>query len=198
MRHDLTTQPSLLVRIRDPLDAGAWAQFVEIYAPLVYGYLRKRSLQDADAADVAQEVMRTVSQTIGQWTYDPGRGTFRGWLLSVVNSRLTDFRRKQQRQLATMANAAAAHDAAFSNTAAASAEWDRDYQRQLFHAAAQQVREDFSNSSWQAFWQTAVEGKSASQAAQRLGVSTAAVYLAKARVMARIRQQLEILTGEPI
>lgn len=195
MTPDLITQPSLLVRIRNPRDAAAWSQFLEIYAPLVYGFLRKQGLQDADAADVAQEVLRTVSQTIGQWKYDPRRGTFRSWLLTVVHSRLADFRRRRQRQRAAV-NAAAEALSPQPIDGHSSAEWDRDYERQLFHAAASQVRGDFSETSWQSFWQSAVEARPAQEIAAALQISPAAVYLAKARVMARIRQQLDLLTGE--
>lgn len=196
MSHELLTQPSLLVRIRDTRDAVAWQQFVEIYAPLIYNHLRKQHLQDADAADVTQDVLRTVSQSIGQWNYDRGRGTFRGWLLSVVHSRLTDFRRGQQRHQAAVS--VAANAAQREPDDHSSAEWDRDYERQLFHAAATAVRGDFSDSSWQAFWLAAVQGRPAQEIATQLNISTAAVYLAKARVMARIREQLELLTGEPL
>jgi RNA polymerase sigma factor (sigma-70 family) len=195
MSHELLTQPSLLVRIRDPRNAAAWRQFVEIYAPLVYGFLRKHGLQDADAADVTQDVLRTVSQSIGQWNYDQQRGTFRGWLFSVVHSRLTDYHRRRRRQDAAVdAAASVLHP---NSDGQSSTEWDRDYERQLFQAAAQAVRGDFSDSSWQAFWLAAVEGRSAHDIAAKLHITEAAVYLAKARVMARIRQQLELLIGEP-
>ncbi|HZL88364.1 MAG TPA: sigma-70 family RNA polymerase sigma factor [Pirellulaceae bacterium] len=197
MSHDLITQPSLLVRIRDPRDAAAWNQFLEIYAPLVHGFLCKQGLQDADAADVTQEVLRTVSQSIGRWDYDPQRGKFRGWLLSVVHSRLGDFRRRQQRHQAAI-HAAVEVAGLHSADNNSSAEWDRDYERQLFHAAASQVRGDFSEASWRAFWLAAVEGNPAQEIAKSLGISAAAVYLAKARVMARIRDQFALLTGEPL
>ena len=196
MSPDLLTQPSLLVRIRDNRDAESWRQFVEIYAPLIYGYLRKNGLQDADAADVAQDVLRTVSQSIGQWNYDRQRGTFRGWLLSVIHSRLADFQRRQQKSRAAVQ--AAASIAQQRPDVRSSAEWDRDYERQLFHTAANQVRGDFSESSWQAFWLAAVDGKPARDVAEALNITPAAVYLAKARVMARIREQLELLAGEPL
>lgn len=194
MSHELLTQPSLLVRIRDTRDAAAWRQFIEIYAPLVYSHLRKQHLQDADAADVTQDVLRTVAQSIGEWNYDRKRGTFRGWLLSVVHSRLADFHRRQHRHRAAVSAAADLGHTAIDGRS--SAEWDRDYERQLFHAAAAAVRGDFSDSSWQAFWLAAVEGRPAQDIATHLNISTAAVYLAKARVMARIREQLELLTGE--
>jgi len=78
------TRPSLLVRIRDLKDGQAWSQFVKIYSPLIYRYARRCGLQDADAADVTQEVLRKVSRSIGQFEYDRQKGSFRGWLISVA------------------------------------------------------------------------------------------------------------------
>ena len=69
-----TTQPSLLVRLRDPRDNQAWDQFVEVYAPLVYGYLRKHGQQDADAADLTQDVLKTVAATASRFGYDREHG----------------------------------------------------------------------------------------------------------------------------
>jgi len=65
------TQPTLLLRIRDTEDEASWERFVKIYTPLVFGYCRKRGLQEADASDVAQEVMRTVAQLINRFEYAP-------------------------------------------------------------------------------------------------------------------------------
>jgi RNA polymerase sigma-70 factor (ECF subfamily) len=194
MSAELLTQPSLLVRIRQPQDAAAWRQFSQTYAPLVYDHLRKRGLQDADAADVAQDVLRSVAARIGQFDYDPARGSFRGWLLAVVQSRLADFRRRGQRQQALVAGAAA--NAPSEASAADSAEWNLDYERQVFHAAADRVRGDFGESAWRAFWLTAVEGQAAKEIATELDMSQAAVYLAKARVMKRIREEVQLLSGE--
>ena len=84
--------------MRDVNDDAAWTQFVEIYTPLIYGFCRTRGLQDADAADVAQETMRAVAQAIGQSEYDPHRGKFRNWLLTVVRSKFHNFLAKEQRR----------------------------------------------------------------------------------------------------
>src|SRR5206468_7504245 len=92
-----TTQPSLLVRIRDARDAEAWQQFVGVYAPLVYGYGRRRGLQDSDAADLTQEVLRSVAMAAGRFEYDPERGTFRGWLFTVLRHKLHNFRASRRR-----------------------------------------------------------------------------------------------------
>src|SRR5436309_1969714 len=86
------TRPSLLVRIRDTRNDQAWSQFVEVYAPLIYGFARKHGLQDADAADLTQDVLRVVASTIGGLEYDRQRGSFRGWLVTVVRNKLRNFR----------------------------------------------------------------------------------------------------------
>src|SRR5205807_4075476 len=85
------THPSLLLRIRDAGDRQAWVEFVEVYAPLVYGFARKHGLQDADAADLTQDVLQAVSGGIRRLDYDPRRGTFRGWLFTVVRNKLCNF-----------------------------------------------------------------------------------------------------------
>src|SRR5262245_49664169 len=85
------TRASLLVRIRDGRDHEAWGQFVELYAPVVYGFARKRGLQDADAADVMQDVLRSVASAADRLNYDPSRGTFRGWLYTVARNKVFNF-----------------------------------------------------------------------------------------------------------
>src|SRR5437016_12581192 len=92
------TRPSLLVRLRDPRDWQAWGQFVDAYAPLVYGFARKHGLQDADAADLTQDVLRAVAGAIGKLNYDPRRGSFRGWFFTVVRNKLRNFLSASKRQ----------------------------------------------------------------------------------------------------
>src|SRR5262249_30434198 len=94
------TRPSLLLRIRDVKDAEAWSQFVDLYAPMVYGFVRKHAPQAADAADWTQEVLRPIAATARHWEYDPRRGSFRGWLFTVVRNKLSSFvqRRKRHEQ----------------------------------------------------------------------------------------------------
>src|SRR5262245_53649626 len=90
------TRPSLLVRIRDARDAQAWQQFVKLYAPLIYGFVRKRGFQDCDAADLTQDVLRAVAGAVGRLDYDPKRGSFRGWLLTVVRHKVQNFAASRQ------------------------------------------------------------------------------------------------------
>src|SRR6188474_1656748 len=85
------TRASLLVQLRDGTNHAAWQEFVKLYGPVVYGFARKRGLQDADAADLMQEVMRSVSAAIGRLDYDRHQGTFRGWLFTITRNKVFNF-----------------------------------------------------------------------------------------------------------
>ena len=189
------TRPSLLVRIRDTGDRQAWSQFVEVYAPLVYGFARKHGLQDADAADLTQDVMQSVAGAVRALAYDPRRGSFRGWLHTVARNRLLDFRRKRQ--------ARGSGDTAVQAVLEAQPappepdpDWDRDYERRVFAWAAERVRVEFREPTWRAFWLTAVEGRPGDEAAAELGLSLGAVHVAKSRVLARLKETVRPLLEE--
>jgi RNA polymerase sigma factor (sigma-70 family) len=191
------TRPSLLVRLRDAADGDAWRLFVELYAPLVYRVARKRGLQDADAADVTQEVLQAVSRAVRRLEYDPARGTFRGWLGAVARSKLNNFLAARQR------NTPGSGDTAVQqllegrpDPADEDAQWEREYRQRLFAWAAEQVRPAFEGSTWRAFWGVAVEGRGAEEVGRELGLSVGAVYVAKSRVLARIRQAIQDVEAE--
>jgi RNA polymerase sigma factor (sigma-70 family) len=194
-----TTQPSLLVRLRDPRDADAWAQFVDLYAPLVYGHARRHGLQDADAADLTQSVLRAVAGSVARFDYDPRRGSFRGWLFTIVRNKLCSFlgrrddpgRGTGDTSTLRLLEAQAAPDEE-------SARWDAEYEQRLFAWAVDQVRPQVREATWQAFWQTAVEGRPGKEVAAALGLSLGAVHLAKSRVMARLKAVIgQALDDEP-
>src|SRR4029079_19280967 len=85
------TRASLLVQLRTGSNHIAWQEFVKLYAPFIYGFARKRGLQDADAADLMQDVMRSVSAAIGRLDYDRQQGTFRGWLFTITRNKILNF-----------------------------------------------------------------------------------------------------------
>ncbi|HEX8201265.1 MAG TPA: sigma-70 family RNA polymerase sigma factor [Isosphaeraceae bacterium] len=192
------TRPSLLVRIRDPQDERAWGEFLEIYTPLIYQLARRKGFQDADAADLAQEVFRTVASAIQRWDPDPSRGSFRGWLFRIARNLMINALAGQGRQPRgtgdTEANRLLGERAAPS--AEDSALFEAEYMRRVFAWAVERVRGEFREANWQAFWQTGVEGKDAGQVAGTLGMSVGAVYKSKSRVMARLRQVIQQVEGE--
>jgi RNA polymerase sigma factor (sigma-70 family) len=186
------TRPSLLVRLRDPHDADAWRQFVQVYGPAVYGYARKRGLQDADAADVMQEVLRSVMKAIGRLEYGTRQVSFRAWLFTLAHHRVCDFLARRTSPAQGTGDTAMIDLLEQQPAPAEDTElWDDECSHTRFAWAAERVRACVPATSWQAFWQTAVEGARAKEVAQRLGITVTMVYLAKSRVMARIKEQLE-------
>jgi RNA polymerase sigma factor (sigma-70 family) len=185
------TRPSLLVGLRDPQDGRAWSQFVAIYSPLVYRYARRRGLQESDSADVTQDVFRAVARGIRRFDYDPQRGSFRGWLIAVARSKLQDFLSKRDAKVEGVGGTTAMKlleqqpsgedDDAFI---------EREHRKCLFDWAVQQIHGEFQESTWQAFWQTGVEGKETKEAAASLGMTVGAVYIARSRVLARLKEKI--------
>jgi RNA polymerase sigma factor (sigma-70 family) len=196
MADALLTRASLLARLGDPEDRAAWAQFVDLYGRLIYGFARKHSLQDADAADLTQEVLVAVSQAMPRWRYDRRKGTFRGWLFGVTRHKLARFLKRRQAQPQGSGDTEMRLRLEDEPDPQMEADWEKEFQQQLFRLAAAQVQEHFAPKTWQAFWQTAVEGKSAAAVATSLGMSPGAVYVARSRVLARLSEQIRALEVE--
>src|SRR5262245_22883294 len=135
------TRASLLVRLRDSQDKGAWREFVDLYAPLVYGYLRKQGLQDADAADVSQEVLGAVVASIHRLDYDPNRGAFRNWLFTLVRRKLARWLTAQAHQAAGSGDSAT-HRLLEQVHGPVSIEqdWEAEWEQQVFAWACEQLR----------------------------------------------------------
>ena len=193
------TRPTLLLRLRNGRDEGAWSQFVDIYSPLIYRYLRGCGLQDADAADVMQEVLRSVEGGIGNFNHDGPQASFRGWLITVTRSRLRDHIQKKKRQTAGSGdtNVLSMLDNVPGN-GEFEQRWELEYQRHLFDWGVTRIRDDFQNHTWQAFWQTAVEQKEMQSVAENLGMSIGALYVARNRVIKRLRQVISAEIGEQL
>jgi RNA polymerase sigma-70 factor (ECF subfamily) len=186
----------LLFRLRDASDERAWQHFVEIYTPLIFRYCHGRGLQDGDAADVAQETMRAVAKAIGKFDYDPQRGKFRNWLLTVVQSKLQNFLAHRERQPTLAGETTLQRHVERSLSSADEFDWDTDYYRAIFSWAAERIRGEFQDSTWQAFWRTTIEERDGKEVAESLGMSVGAVYVAKSRVVARLKKELQSVDPE--
>lgn len=192
MSESPVTRPSLLLRLRDVDDGLAWGEFVALYAPLVYGYSRRAGLQDADAADLAQDVMLAVAQQMRDWSYDAAKGSFRGWLFTIARNRVRNWLSSQARKLDGSGDSAVqAGLNAVPVQAPDEAAWDEEFARRVFHWAARQVRGVVSEQTWRAFEMTAVQGRSGPETATELEMSLAAVYLARSRVMSRLKELVQ-------
>jgi RNA polymerase sigma-70 factor (ECF subfamily) len=193
------TSASLLVRIRDGRDQDAWRLFVQLYAPVVYGFARQRGLGDADAALVMQDVLRSVAGAGNRLNHDPTRGSFRGWLYTIARNKVFDFLDAGRHRPGRDGGDTGAHEKVEAqpepewNLAAA---WDEEYDRNLAAVALRRVQGQVQEATWQAFWRTAALGQSAREAGDALGMTPGAVHVARSRVLARIKDELRQLEAE--
>jgi RNA polymerase sigma factor (sigma-70 family) len=189
------TRVSLLVQIRDGANHAAWQEFVALYGPVVYGFARKRGLQDADAADVMQDVLRSISSAIGRLDYDRHQGTFRGWLFTITRNKVFNFlaaRRIRPQGAGDSSTGRLLAQQPDGSDAAAEA-WELEYQRRIAAVAMERIKSEFADNTWRAFWLTAVEGASAAEVTRQVGMSAGAIYVAKSRVLARLKEEVEAM-----
>lgn len=185
------TCPSFCYRLLDAGDAEAWVEFTASYAPLIRRYCQLRGMQEADAADVTQEVMLAVVRNIRRFKLQPNTGAFRGWLFTITRSKFNDWLHRRRHEPERVGGTFALE---FVETQA----WqepdqvgEREEEWHLFHRACHRVRGQFEDSTWQAFWKLSVEGHSGQDVAQALGISVGAVYIAKSRVLSRLKQSVQ-------
>lgn len=180
------TRQSLIRRIKDTRDEAAWAAFVDIYAPLVYGYCRRRGLQDNDAADVAQEVMAQVARAIRNFEYRPEVGRFRDWLGTIARNKLSNYLRAGRREVLGLVDVG--DRLAWDRSCDVDPVWADEFNTQILRAALDEARPHFERATWRAFELTWLEDRPAAEAARVLDVPIEAVYLAKSRVLKRLRE----------
>ena len=187
------TRVTLLARLKSGRDDVAWGEFVQLYAPVIYGFARKRGLQDSDAADLMQEVLRSVARNADRMEYDPNRGTFRGWLYTVTRNKIYNFLNSQRNRPRAIGDSGARErlEAVPDRAAEPDGDWELEYQRRLSAKAMDIVRDEFQPNTWKAFWGAAVEGRPAAEVGGELGMTPGAVYVAKSRVLARLREEVQ-------
>lgn len=198
IRESPVTRASLLVRLRDGSNHEAWREFLELYSPLIYGFVRNRGLQDADAADLLQDVLRSVAGAVERLEYDKQKGGFRAWLFTITRNKLATFLTSRRSHYQASGDSGQ-HEVLNSHPDRSSDlehEWEREFQRQLAARAMQTIQTEFEDKTWQAFWQTAVDGLPAAEVSRRIGLSAGAIYVAKSRVLARLKEEIERLQAE--
>jgi RNA polymerase sigma factor (sigma-70 family) len=187
---------TLLTRIKDETDVDAWREFVRLYGPVVYGFARKRGLGDAEAADLMQEVLRSVPRNAETMEYDPNRGTFRDWLFAVSHNKICNFLSTQSNRPRWAGVSGFPITSGPDREAEPDSDWDTVYQRQFAAKAMDRVKRVFRSSIWQAFWKTAVSGRPVQDVGSELKMTPGAVHVAKCRVLTRLREEVQRLQAE--
>lgn len=184
------TRESLILRLPTAGDAAAWQEFAAIYEPLVYRFARRRGLQDADARELVQNVFVAVARAVSNWRPDPNRGKFRTWLFRIARNQLINLVSKR-RDVKGSGRSSALLSLQQIVDRNSDQEMELDYRRELFRAAAIVVRKQFQASTWQAFWKTTIDGMSIEDAVAELGMSACSIYIARSRVVHRLRETIQ-------
>jgi RNA polymerase sigma-70 factor, ECF subfamily len=180
-----TTPVSLLERLRQSEDSDAWVRFVELATPFLFDVARRNGLQEADAADVVQDVFVVLAQKLPEFRYEPAR-SFRSWLRTILINRCRDRHRRHAAALALPAGRPL--PVAPSDPAECFA--DDEYRRALAVRALRLMQSEFTEATWRACWEQVVNDRAAADVARELGMTLNMAYLARSRVLARLRQEL--------
>lgn len=182
----VTTQSSLLIRLRTRDDSAAWSRFVRLYTPLIHHWVTRLGVESNQVNDLVQEVFMVLLGRVS-WVAQNPPDHFRGWLRIVTVNKCRDYfrrnRRKSEPQFLEQLEVAIKDPAAVLT--------EREYQVFVAQSAMQLMKDAFSETTWRACWETVVCGRTASDVARELRISENAVYLARGRVLKRLRVELE-------
>lgn len=186
------TRASLILRLKDAEDVAAWDEFAAIYAPVIFRVATSRGFQAADAENLVQEVFLAVANSVASWLERDDRGRFRAWLLRIARNESVDM--LTERATRPLGRDGSTADRDLANLPARdefSSALDLEYERAVFHWAAEQVRAAVSVQTWDAFWLTSIDGLSVNEVAERLNTRPGNVYVSRSRVMSRVKQLVQ-------
>jgi RNA polymerase sigma-70 factor (ECF subfamily) len=184
------TPKSLLARARAN-DGGAWTELMGLYRPLVLFWCGRWGVAKDDAEDVAQEVFAAVARDLGGFRHDRPGDTFRGWLRAITHNQVQlHFRRNRGRAVAVGGSEAWRQMEAVADPLPDREEGEDAEMKLLYRRALEQVRSEFEESTWRAFWLTAIDGPAPAALTEELGMSAPAIRQAKCRVLRRIKEEL--------
>lgn len=180
------TPVSLLERLRQPGDTNSWPRFVELYTPLLLSWARRTGLQEADAADLVQDVFTVLVRKLPEFEYDPTR-SFRSWLRTITRNKWRERLRKQ----AGVPAGTHAGLQEIPDPLDAEPFWETEYQGFLTRELLRILETEFQPATWKACWETVAKGRSAADVGKELNLSAGAVRAAKFRVLCRLRAELK-------
>jgi RNA polymerase sigma-70 factor (ECF subfamily) len=194
--HDSGTRVTLLGRLRrDPTNQAAWEEFVEHYGRKIYVWCLRWNLQEADAQDVTQNVLLKLAGKMREFEYDSGR-SFRAWLKTIARYACSDF--LEGRSHPGQGSGDSRVNRMLKSVEARKdllKELDEEFDRELLQEAMQRARLRVAPQTWQAFQLTMLEGLSGAEAASRIPMQVAQVFVAKRRVQKMLKEEIARLEG---
>ncbi len=193
-----TTNAHMIFRLANTEDQQAWDEFINIYTPLLNQTARRLGLSSHDASDAVQEVLVHLISVISKWRPDGQSASFRRWIAKVARHRMI---RMLQRKDALRFKGMAEQDRSFFLAQLAAPDqskvtFDLAFRKQVFRFVADRIQGEFKVKTWQAFWLTYVQQQPIAEVAGQLSLSVGAVYIARSRVMNRLREMVERLMDD--
>ena len=184
------TSVSLLDRLRSQPDGPSWRRLVDLYTPLIHGWLRRYEVQPQDADDLVQEVLSRVVRDLPHFEHDRRRGAFRCWLRTITANQLRTFwRARQHRPVVGGSDLERRIEQLEDPASHLSKLWDQEHDRHVLARLLDLVQPEFSPTTWAAFRRVTLDGVRPADVAVELGISVNAVWLAKSHVLRRLRQE---------
>jgi RNA polymerase sigma-70 factor (ECF subfamily) len=181
------TSTGLLLRVRDPGDHAAWSRLVTLYTPLLAAWVSRAAVPSQDAADMVQEILMAVAREMPNFEYDSSKGSFRGWLRTILSHRVLNYRRASHSMPTQPVDEDLLQKLA-DPTSDLSRAWEEEHDRHVVARLLETVRPEFGDSVWQAFVQVVLDGERPCEVAASLGMSIESVYQARSRVVACLRK----------
>ena len=182
----LTTPPSLLERLRGSPERAAWERFVDMYTPLFFAWTKRLRLGDHEAADLVQDLFTVLVEQLPRFSYDRDK-SFRAWLKTVLLNRWRNDVRKRATEVVV---AHADLDAIPTDEPSVPELEEAEYRHYVVRRALALMQAEFQEATWRACWEFVVNERPAEAVAKEFGISVNAVYLAKSRVLRRLREEL--------
>ena len=186
-----------MLRLRDPADDAAWGEFLQIYEPMLFRLASRWGLQREDAAEVVQETLLAVAKSIPNYQSKDHSGAFRAWLAAITRNKLVDHLTQRAKQPRGSGDTDV-HRWLDQQAEPGSSEsiWDWQHKQHVFRWAAECVRRQVAAPTWDAFYRTEVLQELASEVAEDLEMRVGMVYVARSRVMSRLRKAVQQWSGD--
>jgi RNA polymerase sigma-70 factor (ECF subfamily) len=191
------TSATLLERLRDPRDADAWGRLNDLYAPLIRAWAERLGVRGADADDLVQDVLTVVVRRFPEFVHPERPGAFRGWLRAIaVNCAREAWRARRLAPQAPGGTDFGGYLARLEDPGdALSREWEREHDVYVTRRLLERIRPDFEAKTWELFRRFVLDGQTADEVAAACATTPNAVYIAKSRVLARLREEAGGLLG---
>ena len=188
----LATSYSLLERLHNRADHQAWHRLLSIYEPWLRGWLSRHDLQAADVEDVLQDILVVVSEKLPAFVHSGQTGAFRTWLRTILSHRVRHFLRGRRNRQAVLTPLPQADwlEKLEDADSELSRRWDQEHDEQLLRRMLASIQPDFNVTTWQVFRMLVLEDQPATKVAEQFGLTPNAVYVAKSRVLSRLRTEL--------